>query len=226
MSRMEADVRLGTVLEWVLTIVLSIVAPIVVYDVATDRGVAEVPALLLAGIGPLVEMVITAVIRRRLDEFGTIVLILLALSVAVALVGGGPQALLLRESAVTGLFGLAMLVSIPTSRPIMFLFGRRFATGGVPERIAWWNGLWRYPDFRRMQRQLTAMWGVVLLAEAVVRGGLTFELPVATMVVVNAVVPPAVIAVLVTVTILWGRHARRAAEARAAAASPPAQAPA
>jgi hypothetical protein len=118
---------------------------------------------------------------------------------------------------VTGLFGLVLLVTVPTSRPLMFLFGRRFATNGDPARVAWWNGLWAYPAFRRTQRAMTLMWGLTFLAEAVVRSVLAFRLPVATMVVVNAVVPPVVIGVLALVTAIWGVRARRAGEARRAA---------
>ena len=210
---------LARIVPWVSTILLNIVAPIVVYDLAVGRGVAEVPALLLSGIPPLLEMLGTVAIRRHADEFSVIVLILIVLSVVVALLGGDARLLLLRESAVTALFGLVLLGSLLTPRPLMFLFGRRFATDGSPEGVAWWNGLWQFPPFRRMQRQLTTMWGVTLLVEAVVRALLTYRLSVATMVVVNNVVPTAVIVVLVTVTILWGRRARAAGERRAAAAT-------
>ncbi|WP_433782235.1 VC0807 family protein [Actinomycetospora sp. CA-101289] len=218
---------MAKLLPWVLTALLSIAAPIVVYDVATDHGVTEVGALLLGTVGPLLEMVITAVWRRRLDEFSTVVLVFLVLGVVAALFFDDPRLVLLKESAVTGLFGLVLLVTVPTSRPLMFLFGRRFATGGDPARVAWWNGLWAYPGFRRTQRGLTLMWGATFVVEAVVRAVLTYRLPVATMVVVNAVAPPVVIAVLVVATVVWARRSRRAGEARSAAAGTPvAQAPA
>jgi hypothetical protein len=85
------------VLPWVLTVVLSIVFPVVVYDVATDHGVGEVGALLLGSIGPLLELVITAVWRRRLDEFSTVVLIFLLLGVVTSLFFDDPRLLLLKE---------------------------------------------------------------------------------------------------------------------------------
>jgi hypothetical protein len=155
------------------------------------------------------------------------VLVFLVLGVVAALFFDDPRLVLLKESAVTGLFGLVLLVTVPTSRPLMFLFGRRFATGGDPARVAWWNGLWAYPGFRRTQRGLTLMWGATFVVEAVVRAVLTYRLPVATMVVVNAVAPPVVIAVLVVATVVWARRSRRAGEARSAAAGTPvAQAPA
>lgn len=219
----------GVAGEWVLTILLSIIAPIVVYSVATDHGVADVPALLLSGVPPLIELGIVFAIRRRVEEIGVIALLFVVVSLVVALATGDARALLLRESLVIGLFGVVLLASVPTSCPLGFLFGRRFATGGDPARVAWWNGLWRHPRFRTVQRRITAMWGTVFVAESMVRGVLAYQLPVSTMVVVNSVAPPAVVAVLVTITILWGRRERRVAEeanGAGAATPPPAQAPA
>lgn len=205
------------VLPWVQMILLSVVAPIVIYDVLTGRGVGQVPALVLSGIGPLLDMLITVVRSRRIDEFSVVVLAFLAIGVITSLIFRDPRLFLLKESVVTGLFGLLLLGSLVLSaRPLMFYFGRRFATGGDPARVEWWNGLWRFVGFRRTQRTLTAVWGTVLLAEAVIRVVLTYTLPVGTMVVVNNVAPLAVIALLVTWTITYARRA----QARAAAHTP------
>ncbi len=209
---------MSKVLPWLLTAVLSVGAPIVIYDVATDRGLPPVTALILSSVGPLLEMAITAVWRRRLDEFSTMVLVFLVIGIVASLFFDDPRLLLLKESVVTGLFGIVLLVTVPTNRPLMFLFGRRFATGGDPERVAWWNGLWAYPGFRRTQRGLTFMWGATFVVEAVVRAVLTYRLSTETMVVVNAVVPLVVIVALVAATVVWARRSQRAGEARSAAA--------
>jgi hypothetical protein len=208
----------GQVLPWVQTILLSVVVPIVVYDVLTDRGVAPVPALIASAVGPLLDLVVTIVRTRRVDEFSLVVLGFLVIGVVTSLLFDDPRLLLLKESAVTGLFGLVLLGSLLAPRPLMFYFGRRFATGGQPERLAWWNGLWQYPGFRRTQRVLTAVWGGVLLVEAVLRGVLTYVLTTGTMVVVNNVVPPVVIALLVAFTVTYARRSQ-AKGARAAAAA-------
>lgn len=213
--------RSSVVVSWVLTLLLSVAAPIVVYQVATDRGVAEVPALLLSGIGPLVEVVLTALLRRRLDEIGVLVLAFVVIGLLTAALFDDPRLVLLRESVITGLGGLAFLATVPTSRPAMFLLGRRFATGGTPEGVVWWNGLWRFPEFRRTQRGMTAMWGGTFVVEAVVRAVLTYRLAVATMVTVNAIVPPAVIGVLAATTAWWARRAAAAGRSRAIAAGQP-----
>ncbi|MCD2195959.1 hypothetical protein LQ327_21550 [Actinomycetospora endophytica] len=210
---------LAKILPWVLMGVLDIAAPIVVYDVASGAGLGDVPALLLSAIGPAVNAVISVIMRGRIDEFSAFILTVIVVGAVTSLLFSDARLLLLKESVVTGVLGLLFLASVPTSRPVIFLFGRRFATNGDPERVAWWNGLWQYPHFRRTQRLMTTMWGVGLLGEAVVRIVLTFRLPVATMVVVNAVVPAVVIGVLILATIVWGQASRKAGEARAAAAA-------
>ncbi|WP_433803210.1 VC0807 family protein [Actinomycetospora sp. CA-084318] len=210
---------LAKILPWVSMAVLDIAAPIVIYDVASDAGLGDVPALLLSAIGPLLSTLLSIAIRRRVDEFSLFILTLLAIGVVTSLFFDDPRLLLLKESAVTGLTGLVFLGSLLAPRPVMFLFGRRFATNGDPERIAWWNGLWQYPHFRRTQRGMTVMWGLGLLGEAALRIVLTFRLSIPTMVVVNSVVPAVAIGALVVATIVWGRASARAGQARAAAAA-------
>jgi hypothetical protein len=207
---------LARILPWVQTILLSVVAPIVIYGELTDRGFSEVSALILSGVGPVVDLAITMAISRRIDEFSLIVLVFLVISVLTSLLFDDPRLILLKESAITGLFGVVLLGSLLAPRPLMFYFGRRFATGGAPERITWWNGLWQYAGFRRTQRVLTLVWGVALLAEAVVRGILAYQLSVGTMVVINNVVPPVVIALLVLFTITYAKRSQARAGAVAA----------
>jgi intracellular septation protein A len=208
---------LARILPWVQTILLSIVAPIVIYGMLTDRGVGEVPALIISGIGPVVDLLITMVVARRVDEFSLIVLAFLLLSVVTSLLFDDPRLLLLKESALTGIFGLILLGSLLAPRPLMFYFGRRFAAQGIPEKVAWWNGLWQYAGFRRTQRVLTLVWGVAWLAEAVLRGVLAFVVPVGTSVVINSVLPPVVTVLLIVFTITYAKRSQARARANGAA---------
>ncbi|MET0188078.1 MAG: VC0807 family protein [Pseudonocardia sediminis] len=210
------------VLPWVQMILLSVVAPIVIYDVLTGRGYGQIAALVLSGIGPLLDMLITMVLSRRVDEFSVIVLAFLAVGVVTSLIFSDPRLFLVKESVGTGLFGLILLASpVVAPRPLMFYFGRRFATGGAPARIEWWNGLWRYAGFRRTQVVLTAVWGIVLLAEAVIRVVLTYALPLATMVVINNVAPMVVIGLLVLWTVTYAKRAQARGERHGVDLTPP-----
>ncbi|WP_328677781.1 hypothetical protein OG905_26315 [Streptomyces sp. NBC_00322] len=114
-----------------------------------------------------------------------------------------------KDSALTGLLGLAFLGSLLLARPMMFYFGRKFATDGTAEGIARWNGSWdAYPGFRSSQRRLTVVWGVAFLVESAVRIALTYALDTGTMVGVSNVLPFVVLAGLMTSTIQTGKKGR------------------
>ncbi|WP_282695145.1 VC0807 family protein [Streptomyces sp. CC208A] len=213
-------------LGWFLTIGLNVVAPIVTYNVLTgDHGWSEFSALLLSSAWPVLDSAIMVAWRRKLDEFALVTLVFLVITALVSLIGAHTaRALLIKDSGVTGLFGLLCLVTLLAPRPLMFYFGRKFATDGTPESTAWWNGLWQYEGFRSTMRTMTLVWGVAYVAEAAVRIALAYALPTDTMVVVSPVMLYAVLGALGVWTAWFGKRraaegARRQAEAEAAAAA-------
>jgi intracellular septation protein A len=214
--------RVGLVLlNWGQTILLNVVLPLLTYSVLTGRGVSEVPALLASGAWPVVELALSFALHRRFDEISIMTLIFIVLGVVAGLGFNSARLVLVNESIVTGLFGVVALGSLALRRPLMFYFGRKFATNGTPESVAYWNGLWQYPGFRRTQRVITVVWGLVFIAEAVVRIGLSYALSTSAMVMISSVLPLAVTGLLVFWTISYGRRARTAALARVAATTGP-----
>lgn len=201
-------------LGWVITIAVNVVLPIVTYNILVGPGgLAPVPALLLSGVWPLIEMVVTMVRQRHIDEFSMFVLIGIVIGVLTAVFSDSVRAVFLKDSITTGLLGLVFLVTLPF-KPLTFFLARRFATDGSKVQRDWWDGLWRYPVFRLVQRQLGAAWGLALIGEAAVRAVLTWQLGPGPMVVVNNVVPYVVTAVMVFVSITVGKRSRRNAQAR------------
>jgi len=175
-------------------IVVNIVLPTLTFFVLTrSAGVHDVPALLLSGVWPIVEIAYTVRQQHHVDEFS--VFILLGIVVFLA----------------TLLFG----------RPLTFYLGRRFATDGSKTQRDWWDGLWQCPQFRGLQRRLGAAWGLALVGEAVVRAVLTWQLGTSAMVLVNNTMPYVVIAVMVTVSITVGRRAQADAARRGATTAAP-----
>lgn len=205
-------------LNWGPTIVFNVVLPYLTYTVLSDRGVSAVAALAISGVWPAVEVLGIFLIKRRVDDFGVLALIVVGLGVLSALVFRSESLVLVKDSAATGLFGLVLLGSLLTRRPLMFYFGRKFGTDGTEEGLAKWNDLWQYAGFRRTQRVLTLVWGVVYLAEAVARVVLSYVLSTSTMVLISTVLPIVVTAALVAWTILYARRSRAAAVRRNPAA--------
>ncbi|UNO41913.1 VC0807 family protein [Streptomyces sp. MST-110588] len=196
-------------LNWGPTVLFSIVLPWITYGQLTDHGVRPETALLIISGWPVVEMILYYALHRRLDEFSVLILLTLLLGAAGSLVYSSTKLLFLKDSAVTGLVGTAYLVSLFMARPLMFYFGRKFATDGTPEGIARWNGFWdAYPGFRKSQRRLTAVWGVAFLVEAGIKAALTFVLDTATMVGVANVLPFAFLAGLMFYTIRTAKKGR------------------
>ncbi|MFE9429067.1 VC0807 family protein [Kitasatospora sp. NPDC006697] len=207
-------------LGWVISIGFNIVAPILIYNAAHGHT-SEYVALLLTGLGPVVDIAIYLAWHRRVDEFAMISLIFVALTVIVSFIGPHDAKLLLaKDSAITALFGLLCLATLAAPRPLMFYFGRKFATDGTPEAVAWWNGLWQYPGFRTVQRNLTIGWGIGYLLEAAIRLVCVYTMSHGAVVTVNSVLPYAVTGLLVLWTITYARRAQaRGAAARAAMAA-------
>ncbi|MCK2220204.1 hypothetical protein MF672_041360 [Actinomadura sp. ATCC 31491] len=204
------------------SILFGVVLPFVTYGMLTDRGVAPVTALLLSSLWPAADVALYLAVKRRVDEFGLMMLILLMLGALSSLAYNSTELFFIKDSAITGLLGLTFLGSLALSRPIMFYLGRKFGSDGTPEGRARWDGLWQYPGFRRIQYLLTTVWGVTFLLEAATRILLTRLLPTATMLLVNNVLPIVVVAALVTWTFFMAKRgrARQAAAAVAAQASP------
>ncbi|WP_405533594.1 hypothetical protein OG592_26350 [Streptomyces avidinii] len=204
-----------------LTIGLNVVAPIITYNVLTeDRHWSAFSALLLSSAWPVLDSVISLAWRRKLDEFAVVTLVFLVITAVVSLVGAhSARALLIKDSGVTGLFGLLCLATLLAPRPLMFYFGRKFATDGTPESTAWWNGLWQYEGFRTTMNRMTLVWGLAYVAEALVRVFLAYTLSTGTMVVVSPIMIYGVLGALGVWTAMYGKRSQAEGERRAAEAA-------
>ncbi|MFJ3233590.1 VC0807 family protein [Streptomyces sp. NPDC086787] len=199
----------AAVLGWLLSIGLNVIAPILIYNQLQAHGYSDFTSVLLSGLGPVLDIAVYLAWHRRADEFAVVSLVFVALTAVISFVGPHDARLLLaKDSFVTGLFGLLCLVTLTAPRPLMFYFGRKFATDGTAAQVAWWNGLWQFEGFRIVQRNLTVVWGVAFIVEAVLRIALVYTLPHSQMVTVNSVLPYVVTGALIFWTISYSKRAR------------------
>lgn len=202
-----------------LTVILDIGISIAAFQISRANGVGESAAYLISGVGPLLGMVWQWIRARSLSVSSLVIMLFVLLSAAVVLIGGDDARLLIaKDAAVTGGFGVVCLASLLLSRPLMFHFGARFATDGTSEGLARWNDLWQFEGFRRNQYAITALWGCGFLIEAGGRSAVAylvsdFDLAYT----VAQILPFAVIAVLITMTIRMAKKARARGQAAAAA---------
>lgn len=212
---MNGKAMLGS---FAMTAVFDVGVTIVVYQWAKSAGLSTRWAYVLSGVGPLLMMGITWVRARRLSGASLIILVWVLLSAAAAFIGGGDERLLLvKDSAITGGFGVACLVSLLLPKPMMFFFGAKFATDGTRAGLDYWYGLWQYPQFRATQYRINNVWGVAFILEAVVRIVLAYTIDFDTAFTVASIMPFVVLAGLITYTITLGKKAQRAGDARRAA---------
>ena len=151
------------------TLVVDVALPILLYYLLTRYGVPVLWALVAGGIPPALNNLRVWIRAGRLEPLGIIVVTFLALGAAASLISGSVFFALVKESVLTGAFGLMCLSSLLAPRPLLFYIIRQFAAGDDPARIEWWNGLWQYPRFRFRMRVVTGVWGVVYLLEACLR---------------------------------------------------------
>ncbi|MER5730013.1 VC0807 family protein [Streptomyces sp. NPDC002138] len=201
-----------------MTIAFNVVAPIVTYNILTGRGWTEFAALLLSSAWPVVDTLVSLAWRRHIDEFAIVTLVFLVITALVTLVGThSARALLIKDSAVTGLFGTLCLATLLAPRPLMFFFGRKFGTDGTPEGVGHFNSLWQYPDFRKAMKTMTSVWGVAYLIEAALRVVLAYALSTDTMVILSPFLIYGFLVSLIFWTIRYSKRMQAEGEARAAA---------
>jgi hypothetical protein len=190
------------ILPMVWEIGLNVVIPMICYRLSKQYvSPSEFTALLLASIFPTLKSIYDVLRRRELDPVSVVVLLGIAAGIAALLFGGSYRVLLLRESLFTFVFGLACLCSLllPSRRPLMFFFGRIFATGNDPVRRAAFDGSWQYPQARHRHRMITLVWGLLFVAEFAFRAVLIYTVSPAIVLAVS----PVVLGAATILTILW-----------------------
>ena len=187
------------------SLLVNAVAPFVAYQVLTGTGVE---ALQTAAVFPIVGVARGYVRTRRADIIGVVSLVFIVVGVVASLISGDPRFVLIKESLLTGVFGLVCLASLLLPRPLMFYFGRQFMTGGDPLRAAEFESKWQYPHFRTANRVITLVWGLAYLVEAAVRVALSFVLPITQFLLVSPIRAIGVTVALISWTMAYARSTR------------------
>jgi hypothetical protein len=114
--------------------------------------------------------------HRTLNQFATVMLLVYGIGLALAVVTGDPRALLLKNSLITAAVGAVFLATaIHGRRPLTLSAMQSFS----PDRAAFLAERYRTdPDVRHGFRLTSVVWGVGLLAEAVLRLPLVYLLPI------------------------------------------------
>jgi hypothetical protein len=194
------------------SLVINGLVPLLIYNLVKSRGAPDITALGIAAVVPAIDGLVTVMRQRRVDLISALVLIGIAVSIVAVLIGGDPRLLLIRESFLTAALGVACFVSFFLPRPLMFYFGRYFATADDPTKAAHFNAMWQYPYFRQVMQVITLVWGVAYVGEFVLRVVLVYRLTINQVLAISPVVFNAITIGVVLWTFAYARHARQRGE--------------
>jgi intracellular septation protein A len=164
---------------------LDVAAPVIAYQVLVRHGVGSTAALMYASGFPLLGIVLAAARNRRLDPVALLSFVAIAVGLVAGLVLHDGRILLVKESIVTGILGLVFLMSLPAKRPMVFVLQRRLLARNTGSGAEQFDRTWAQRRVRWRSRRMTAIWGVVLIAEATARIGLSFVVSPGTLLILS-----------------------------------------
>ena len=200
-----------------MILAFDLVGPLLAFSLLRSGGMSTVSALIISGIFPALGIAIGALVDRRLDIIGVVVLAGLVVGTVLGLISHNARLYLLEGAVPSLVFAVACLVSLRAAKPLIYRFAVELIGPDTPKgRDA--IDAWRYPGFRRAFQVITAAWGVAYLIE--VAGRLVIvEMTSTGIALLFSKLVPYVFALGLSVwTLGYGEHEKRKAEQLAEAA--------
>ena len=196
----------------IFTLVINGLIPWGVY-VWLSPYVGGLTALSIATLIPLVDNIFHFAKHRTLDVFGGLMLITFILSFVMIWLGGSEKMLLLRESMITGVVGIVFLSSLLAGKPLIYYIASRFAHISNAEQK------WQDSYFRKVMRNMTVIWGVLLVLEACTKIVMVYELSVGEVLALSSIVSYSFIGAAIGLTIVYRRRSTSKMKQRQLSAS-------
>jgi intracellular septation protein A len=200
-----------------LDFLVNLGGPWLVYRMV-EKSTSMTEALMLSSVPPIIWSLWQLIYSRKLDVIGMLVIAGIAASLAATMLGGNPRLLLVRESFITGIFGLVFLGSLWFPRPLMFyIVQATVAKQGIAEDQ--FAARWSVSRFRQTFYVMTAVWGAGLIAQMVLQIVLAFVLSIEQDLVVSPIVGYGFYFVLFGWSFWYGKRRKKEGERLAASAA-------
>ena len=208
--------RVSRVRQVAMILVFDLGGPLVAYTLLRSGGMSTVAALIISGIFPALGIAIGALVDRRLDIIGVVVLAGLAVGTVAGLISNNARLYLVEGAVPSLVFALACLGTLRASKPLIYRFAVELLGPDTPKGRDV-IGAWQYPGFRRAFRVITAAWGVAYLIEVAARLVVVETTSTGIALLFSKLVPYAFALGLSLWTLLYGEHEKKKAEQLAAA---------
>ncbi|MFD0435766.1 VC0807 family protein [Streptomyces chartreusis] len=165
-------------------LLIDVAVPIGAYYLLKNGfGMSTLMALALSSVVPAVRTGWGVLKSREVNGMAALILFVNVVSLLLSFVAGDPRLMIAKDSAVSSTIGIGIIVSVVLGKPMMTAGMKPWVVKGEAGREAAWARLHAgSARFRRAERMFSLVWGVVLLAECVVRVVGAYTLPVDTMV--------------------------------------------
>jgi hypothetical protein len=194
-----------------MMLVFDLGGPLLTFSLLRSNGMSTVPALILSGIFPALGIVISALVDRRLDIIGVVVLAGLVVGTVLGLISDNARLYLLEGAVPSLVFAVACLASLRAAKPLIYRFAVELIGPDTPKgrEVV---GAWRYPGFRRAFQVITAAWGVAYLFEVAARLAVVETASTGIALLFSKVVPYVFAVILSVWTLGYGEHEKKKAE--------------
>ena len=222
MSLQGSKLKTNQYREMIVDLVISGLLPMAAYHyLKYHLHWTEIHALSAVIVFPLIGAVRNLTIVRSVDLISGLSIAGIVISLVAALVGGDPKLLLIRESLLTIILGIASFISLLLPRPLMFYGPRAARPKSDPESLAMLEMKYnRLPALRRGFRVITLAWGICFTLEFALKVLLVYKLSVETVLVVGPIATNTVAMACLGLTFLYVRKVREQIHA-----APPPQLP-
>ena len=198
----------------VIELLVNFLLPWLIYRY-TQAQYGETHALILSAAPPLLWSGVELARFRRVDALSLMVLIGIVLSLGAMALGGDARMLLMRESLVSGVIGLAFLLSMFCRRPLIFYLARATVareSGWTHDAAGRFDDLWEQrPALAKSLTLMSLVWGLGLLGETLLRAWLAWTWPVERFLLITPFLSYAIFGALAAWTFLYRQRMRRQA---------------
>ncbi|MFE7705209.1 VC0807 family protein [Streptomyces sp. NPDC057486] len=179
----------SALLDSVLPLLVDVGVPLVSYYALKAAGTGTFAALAWSSVVPVVRTVWGVARRRRLNGLAALMVTVNVVGLLTSLMVGDPRLMLAKDSGVSSIIGLVVLVSAWKGQPMMSAAVRPWLVkGDAAKDTAWQRLSAESAAFRRAEARFSAVWGAALLGECVVRTVGAYTVPVETMVWLGTVI--------------------------------------